>query len=192
MNEINEAQVGGKSMVDLSMRPEARGAGRLKTIAALGAATMLLAGCGHKDVHSSNGNPLKPGAAQKVHLIWKSGTWKVKFNGDPNEQDPKTAMTVLANGVGPTRFEVDIQKSAPATFKDDGLAVWEGDKSNPQPGINSTQILGPIISADRKTLIFYDLNQGGPVNLSYTLSFIEGGIPSVDPIINNGGGPNLQ
>jgi hypothetical protein len=179
-------------MLAVSMTQGTRGARRLRTIAALVAATTLLAGCGHKDVRAGNGNPVKPGPPQKIHLLWKSGTWKVKLNGDPNEQDPKTALTTLVKGVGPTEFDVDIQTSAPATFKDDGLAIWEGNKSNPQTGINSTQILGPIVSADRKTLIFYDLNQGDPVQLSYSLSFKESGIPSVDPIINNGGGPNLQ
>jgi hypothetical protein len=179
-------------MSDHSISQNAGEARRLKRIALLGAAAMLVAGCGHKEVRGGNGNPPKPGPPQKIHLIWKTGAWKVKIDGDPNEQDPKTALTTLSKGVGPTEFDVDIQKSAPATFKDDGLAVWEGDKSKPQAGINSTQILGPIVSADRKTLIFYDLNAGIPVKLSYSLSFNENGIPSADPIINNGGGPDLQ
>ena len=85
-------------------------------------------------------------------------------------------------------FTVDIPNNVNVKFKDTAaLDVWEGDnaKSQPQAGINSTQILGPIITNGGKQLIFFDLNQGPAVTLNYKLNFDQG--PSVDPIIGNGG-----
>jgi hypothetical protein len=168
----------------------------IKTIAMLGAAAMLLSGCGHKAVPEGGGgnpNPVKPGAVQQINLIWKKSTneWKVKLPGDPNEEDPKSAVTHLAKGVGPTMFELDIQGSSPLpTFKDDALTVWEGDKSNPGGGKATTQILGPVLTK-KGTLVFWDLNQGDPVKVNYSLHF-NNGVPDADPIIDNGGGTNLE
>lgn len=83
-------------------------------------------------------------------------------------------------------FEVDIQGNPSVSFKDpDGLSVWTGSKSSPQSGINSTQILGPVVTKNGKQLIFWDLNQGDAVTLNYSLQFDSG--PPVDPIIENGG-----
>jgi hypothetical protein len=85
-------------------------------------------------------------------------------------------------------FEVDIQGPGSSTISFDdtnGLSVWTGSKSTPQAGINSTQILGPIITK-QGSLIFWDLNQGGPVTLNYSLHF-KNGVPPVDPIVDNGG-----
>jgi hypothetical protein len=65
------------------------------------------------------------------------------------------------------------------------LTVWAGPKGTPQSGID-TQILGPVLTKDGK-LVFYDLNMGDPVKLSYSIHF-QGNVPSVDPIIDNGGG----
>jgi hypothetical protein len=111
----------------------------------------------------------------------------VKLNGG-GEENPNAATTHLGTGTGPTMFVVDIQGSSTATFKDPGgLSVWTGSKSTPQAGINSTQILGPIITKQGK-LVFWDLNQGSSVTLNYSLHFNENGVPSVDPIIDNGGG----
>ena len=88
-------------------------------------------------------------------------------------------------------FVVDIDGST-ATLKASGRPYCrEGLKSTPQPGINSTQILGPIVFTDKhnkQTLVFWDLNQGGPVKLNYSLHFNEPGARPVDPIIDNGGG----
>jgi hypothetical protein len=110
----------------------------------------------------------------------------VKLNGG-GEENPDTATTTLTKGTGPTMFEVDIQGSTTVSFKDqDALSVWTGSKSAPQAGINSTQILGPIITKQGK-LVFWDLNQGDRVILNYSLHF-NNGVPSVDPIIDNGGG----
>ncbi len=163
---------------------------RLKTIATVTVAALLVAGCGGPKMRTS-GNPKQQGPTQTVQLKWKGTEWKVKLNGGP-EENPKTAETKLtANVTGPTMFVVDIDGST-ATFKDPGgLTVWEGSKLTPQPGINSTQILGPIVFTDKhnkQTLVFWDLNQGGPVKLNYSLHFNEPGVPSVDPIIDNGGG----
>lgn len=170
---------------------EVGGTGRMKTVAAIVAATLGLAGCGApKAVH--NGNPAQPGPTQKIHLIWKGAEWKVKLNGG-NEEDPKTATTKLNKDVGPTMFEVDIQGATQASFKDPGgLSVWTGDKLKPQSGINSTQILGPIVTkrGNQSVLTFWDLNQGDHVVLNYSLHFDSG--PSVDPIIDNGGGGNRE
>ena len=166
-------------------------------IAAISAAALLVVGCGDRKAHEATNNtvttgPIKPkgqGTGQTVDLVWNNGngTWKVKLNnGSP--QDPDTAKTTLAPGVGPTMFTVNISGSA--TFKDEGaLDVWEGmnEKANPQPGINTTQILGPIITKNGKTLVFYDLNYGTGVRLNYQLNF-NGTTPPVDPIIDNGGG----
>lgn len=183
-------------MVDILIGQKAGGAIRSRTIALVGAATLLLAGCGGHQTKNNGPNPTKPGATQKIQLIWKQATktWMVIMPGNPHEQDPKTALTLLAYGVGPTEFDVSIHGgSTTPTFKSfDALSVWPGDKSAPQSGINSTQILGPIVAGDGKTLVFYDLNQGDPVKLSYSLSFNEAGVPPADPIINNGGGPGQQ
>jgi hypothetical protein len=157
---------------------------RVKTILAISAATLILEGC------ARNPNPVAAGQTQKVHLVWhKTGQyWKVKLN-DGGEEDPKTATTKLDKGVGATMFEVDIQgaDSNSISFKSDGgLSVWEGDKSAPKSGINSTQILGPVIDK-HGNLIFWDLNLGNPVILSYSIAF-DNGVPTVDPIVDNGGG----
>jgi hypothetical protein len=156
----------------------------MKTTAVIAAATLLLAGCGGPQVRG-NGNPAKPGPPQKVHLVWQANQWKVSLNGGPLG-NPATAKTDLVRNTGPTKFEVDIQGNTPASFKDpDGLSVWTGSKSAPQSGINSTQILGPVVIKNGKQLIFWDLNQGDAVTLNYSLHFDSG--PSVDPIIDNGG-----
>ena len=113
-------------------------------------------------------------------------TWMVRLNGGPPE-NPKTATTTIGKGTGPTKFTVNIAGN-PANIKfraQDPLSVWAGDKSTPQSGID-TQILGPILN-NQGQLIFWDLNMGDPVKLSYAIHF-DGNIPSVDPIIENGGG----
>jgi hypothetical protein len=175
------------------------GASRLKIIAVLGAASMVLAGCGQKAVPGpggggSNPNPVKAGPGQKVHLIWKKhdNKWMVKLNDGP-EENPTTAKTELKQGLGPTMFEVDIQGDTDAAFKDiDGFIVWEGQKKAVKSG--STQILGPVLIYDKNNratkLFFFDLNQGNAVTLYYGFNFDDG--TSVDPIIDNGGGTNLQ
>jgi hypothetical protein len=166
-----------------------------KTLAMVGAATLMIAGCGAPKGGGTGNpppNPVKAGDTQQINLIWNKNKneWKVKLPGDPNEQNPKTAETHLAKGVGPTMFEFDIQGSSPLpTFKDGGLTVWEGDKTNPGAGKPTTQILGPIITNKGK-LVFWDLNQGDPVRLGYSIQF--NGAPDVDPIIDNGGGTNFQ
>ena len=166
----------------------------MNRIFGISVAALLLAGCnGEKSAGNETtpppGGPPGKGASQQVDLVWKQGTsqWKVKLNNGP-EQDPATAKTVLAEGDGPTMFVVDI--SGPATFKDPGgLDVWEGDnaKSQPQPGINSTQILEPIVTKNGKRLVFFDLNYGSKVTINYQLNF-NNNVPSVDPIVDNGGG----
>lgn len=163
---------------------------RVNKIAVIFGASLLLAGCGGSKVQGGgNPNPVKPGPDQKVHLVWKQATseWKVMLNGG-GEENPSTAKIALAKGIGPTMFLVDIQGS-PVSFKDPGgLSVWTGDKSAPRSGINSTQILGPVVTKNGKQLIFWDLNQGDPVVLNYSL-YLDSG-PPVDPIIDNGGGTN--
>jgi|tagenome__1003787_1003787.scaffolds.fasta_scaffold20197355_1 hypothetical protein len=165
--------------------------GRMKTILAVSAATLILAGCTQKTPGSGGngtGKPPKAGAIQKIHLVWKGTFWKVKLNGG-GEEDPKTAKTPLAPGDGPTMFVVDIQGPTTATFKESGsLDAWEGAnaKSSPQVGVNSTQILGPSFTKDGKQMIFWDLNEGAPVTVNYRINFDTG--PSVDPIVDNGGG----
>lgn len=154
-------------------------------LAALCAAGLLLTSCGGRHAQG-NGNPVKQGQAQDVHLIWNPGQnkWKVKLNNG-QEQDPSAATTFLAQGTGPTMFVVDIA-GKPAGFKDPGgLTVWEGSKT--QPG-GSTQILGPIITKQGK-MVFYDLNQGGPVKIYYSINLDNG--ESIDPIIDNRGGGNM-
>ena len=174
-----------RSSFSYAKNRETLAAGRLKQIAAVCAASVLLASCGHGQVRGY-GNPVKPGPAQLVHLIWKQATnqWMVKLNNG-GEENPKTAKITLPKGTGPTMFVVDIVNYPTASFKDPGaLDVWENSKGT-NPGINSTQILGPIITKQGK-LVFYDLNQGSHVTLYYTLNF-NNGVPSVDPIMDNGG-----
>lgn len=163
---------------------------RSMKIAVIAAAMLTLAGCKAPNVQGhcggNGGNPYKPGPDQKVELKWKTTEWKVKLNGGP-EENPKSAKTTLAQCTGPTMFEVDIQNSAPATFKASGaLSVWHDSKAPGNEG--STQILGPVVSADGKKLVFFDLNQGEPVHLFYGFNFNEAGTPPADPIIDNGGG----
>jgi hypothetical protein len=172
-------------------QPQAGRAERLKKIALVLAATLVVAGCGKSQNVRGNGNPAGPGPTQKIQLVWKHATnqWKVKLNGG-SEQDPKSAHTPLArNTTGPTMFEVSIDGggSTPPTFASDALWVWEGpgQKSSPQNGIHSTQILGPVLAKDG-TLVFWDLNQGSNATLNYQLNF-QNGVPPVDPIIDNGG-----
>jgi hypothetical protein len=156
----------------------------MKKFAVVSVVALMLAGCGGPKVQ---GNPSQQGQAQQVHLIWKQATneWKVKLNSGP-EVNPAAAKSTLALNTGPTMFVVDIAGHPTASFKDSGgLTVWTGSKSAPQQGINSTQILGPLITKDGK-LVFFDLNQGNPVTLNYALHF-NNGVPSVDPIIDNGG-----
>jgi len=169
----------------VASRPEIGAAGRMKKTAVVFAATLLLSGCGGGQ-KVQTGNPGKPGPVQKVHLVWQTNQWKVSLNG-ANPVSPAAAKTDLArNTIGPTMFEVDIQGNPSVSFRDpDGLSVWTGSKSAPQSGINSTQILGPVVTKGGKQLIFWDLNQGDPVTLNYSLHFNSG--PSVDPIIDNGG-----
>ena len=176
--------------------PEAGTIKRRKVIAAIFAATLMVAGCsgpkgGGQGTTTGNGNPAKSGPTQKILLVWNKakGEWKVKLNGG-NAQDPKSALTTLdRNTTGPTMFEVSIDGggSAPPTFTDDALWVWEGKglKSSPKQGINSTQVLGPMMN-NKGNLIFWDLNQGDAVTLNYQFNF-KNGIPPVDPIIDNGG-----
>lgn len=177
-------------MDDLSYSSKVQTAvtGRMMALAAVLGGSLLLAGCEARKAQAP-GNPPNPGPRQVVTLI-PSGTapnitWEVQFPGK-QPQAPKTAKTILAQGVGPTMFVVQIAGPQTLSFKDPGgLSVWEGAgaKSSPQQGINSNQILGPIITKDGK-LVFFDLNQGNPVTLNYALHF-NNGIPSVDPIIEN-------
>jgi len=146
------------------------------------AATMLLTSC-EKPRPEGGGNPASQGQEQDVHLIWNQGEtkWKVKLNNGP-EQNPSTARTELAKGTGPTKFTVRI--TGPAELTDPGgLTVWENSKSGTA---GSTQILGPIMNKD-KQLVFFDLNQGDAVTIYYSLNLNNG--KSVDPIIDNRGGP---
>ena len=143
----------------------------MKKFAVVSVVALMLAGCGGPKVQ---GNPSQQGQAPQV-----------KLNSGP-EVNPAAAKSTLALNTGPTMFVVDIAGHPTASFKDSGgLTVWTGSKSAPQQGINSTQILGPVITRDGK-LVFFDLNQGNPVTLNYALHF-NNGVPSVDPIIDNGG-----
>jgi hypothetical protein len=160
---------------------------RLKTIATITAAALLLPGCEGAKVRGEKcgPTPVKAGPDQKVELKWANNAWKVKLNGGP-EEDPKNAKIKLNECIGPTKFVVDVHGKS-ETFKDpDGLTVWEGSKSAPQQG--SIQILGPVVSTKngKQELIFWDLNRDAPVILYYSIHFDDG--TSVDPIIDNGGG----
>src|SRR5437868_12132201 len=101
-------------------------------LAALCAGAILVSGCSKGNVKGNgtgtagggattgNGNPAKPGPAQKVLLVWNKGKneWKVKLNGGL-EQNPKDAHTRLdRNTVGTTMFEVSIDGggSTPPSF----------------------------------------------------------------------------
>lgn len=159
-------------------------------IAAACAAIVALAACGGGDKGvKTNPSQVK---TERVHLIWKQATnsWKVKLNGS-GEMDPGVAKTVIGAGDAPTMFVVDIQGNTNATFKNPGsLSVWVGPKLPTQSGINSTEIVGPVITGNGR-LVFFDLNQGPKVTLNYAIHF-NNGVPSVDPIIDNGGGHDFN
>ncbi len=124
---------------------------------------------------------------ENVKLVWKqaSNEWKVQLNGGP-EISPGAARTKVDYASGPVIFIIDVAGKA-ARFKNPGgLSVWTGPKTVPAPaGVNSPEILGPIITSKNK-MIFFDMNQGPAVTLNYALHFTDK--PSVDPIIDNGGG----
>ena len=174
-------------MLSYLCEPTAFGPVGPKKIGVLCAATMLLASCGHQ--RTGNGNPVAPGPDQQVHLIWKQATneWMVKINNGP-EVKPADAHTPVPKGTGPTKVTVDIVGNTPASFKNQGaLSAWTtGSKSQPQNGINSTQILGPVVTEDGK-LVFYDLNQGDAVTIYYSIHLDNSPKPDVDPIMDNGG-----
>jgi hypothetical protein len=152
-------------------------------IFAVAAAALLLTGC--EKATMQGGSPY-PGPTEDVRLSWIQGQnkWMVHLNGGA-AQDPKNAKTIIPQGADPTMFVVNISGHPNATFKNPGgLSVWEGQKSLPQQGINSTQIIGPIVTENGKKLVFFDLNQGNKVTLNYELHF-NNGIPTVDPIIEN-------
>lgn len=163
-------------------------------VVVLCAATLLLAACGKHDTPgtggngsgngsgSGNGNPLKSGPGQDVHVKWKTDHWEISLNGK-NDVLPKDALTELKD-VGPTMFTVRVT-GRNVTFADNPLTVWTGQKSDNKPGIEGTQILGPIVDKNNK-LVFFDLNQGDAVKLNYAIHF-KNGVPDVDPIIDNGG-----
>jgi len=159
---------------------------RAKNIAAICAATLVLASCGGGRSLTS-GKPPKQGQTQRVRLVWKGSEWKVQQNGG-SEEDPAKAHTKIGKDIGPTMFVVDIAGNSATFSNSEPLSVWTGDKNQPQSGINSTQIVGPIVEKDGKKLIFFDLNYGDPVSLNYSLHFNEPGVPAVDPIIDNDGG----
>lgn len=167
----------------------------MKKMAAISAAALLLAGCKAQQVQDNTAQPPpkagtpNPGPPQIVTLVptgtGANTTWKVQFPGK-QPQDPKTARTEIDQGVGPTKFTVNIAGN-PNDYKfraQDPLAVWAGPKDPPQSGIDS-QIIGPMFEQGK--LVFWDLNYGPAVDLSYSIHF-EGNVPPVDPIIENGGG----
>lgn len=155
-------------------------------IFAVAAAALLLTGCEKATMQGSSHYKVP---TEEVQLKWQGAphnNWKVRLNGG-GEQNPKDAKTTLPQGAELTMFVVDIADNQNATFKNPGgLSVWEGQnaKLSPQPGINSTQIIGPFVTNKGKTLVFFDRNQGNKVTLNYALHF-NNGIPTVDPIIEN-------
>lgn len=161
---------------------------RMKTIAAISAATLLLAGCEARKALPP-GKPPQPGPPQMVTLVPSGSgantTWKVRLNGGA-EQSPDTATTRINPGDGPTKFTVNIAPNPSGIeFRTQNpLSVWAGPKSPARSGIDS-QIVGPVLEQGK--LVFWDLNYGAAVRLSYSIHF-EGNVPSVDPIIDNGGG----
>jgi hypothetical protein len=174
-------------MLSCACEPGALGPAAVKKIVVVCAATMILAGCGHGGVRGNNPPPAGPD--QQVHLIWKQATneWMVKINNGP-EVKPSDAHTPLPKGTGPTKVTVDIAGNTLASFKNSGgLSAWTtGSKLQPQNGINSTQILGPVVTKDGK-LVFYDLNQGDAVTIYYSIHLDNSPKPDVDPIMDNGG-----
>lgn len=128
---------------------------------------------------------------QRVTLVWKGGAqpWKVKLNGG-GEVDPATAEIKIPAKGGPVMFIVNIAGSGRTFRTTEPLSVWTGPKMPTQTGISSPDIVGPILTNNGK-LVFIDLNQGPPVKLNYALHF-NNGVPSVDPIIDNGGGHDFN
>ena len=64
-----------------------------------------------------------------------------------------------------------------------------------KPGVTREAAIGAASSVEKaastdivrgRALIFWDLNEGAAVTLNYRLNFDSG--PSVDPIVDNGGG----
>lgn len=148
------------------------------------AITLTIGGC---DNRKGTMTPASGFKTENVKLVWKQATneWKVQLNGG-GEMNPNAAKTTINKGDGPAIFIVDVAGQG-ATFRNPGgLSVWTGPKTNPAPpGVNSTQILGPVITSNGK-MVFFDLNDGPAQTLNYAIHFTNK--PSVDPIIDNGGG----
>lgn len=173
---------------------------RMKTVLAVSAATLILTGCGGGGGQTTPGGggggnpgtttpkkPLNKGKDQTVRLHWTQGKWWVNINGGKDE-NPSTATSEVGKDVGPSMFEVTILGKS-TTFANSGaLQVWEGSKTSNPAG--STQILGPLISPDGKKLTFFDLNQGPAMKIYYTITLANG--DKIDPIVDNGGGGNMD
>ena len=180
-------------------------------MAAISAATLLLAGCKAQQAQNNAAEQLQPNATEQVHKAGTpnpgpaqivrlvptgsgaSTTWQVLLPGDSQPKNPKDAKTEIGQGVGPTKFAVMIAPN-PNDIKfrtQDPLSVWAAGSdeelkgSPPKEGIDSKQIIGPLFEQGK--LVFWDLNYGDPVRLFYSIHF-EGNVPPVDPIIENGGG----
>ena len=165
------------------------GAKRIMGLAAILGGSLLLAGCEARKAQAP-GKPPNPGPPQIVTLVptgsGAATTWKVLLPGNPQPQDPDKAETVLGVGVGPTKFIVNVAGN-PNDFKfraQDPLSVWAGPKFPAKSGVD-TQIVG--VGLEQGKLVFWDLNYGPKQKLSYSIHF-DGNVPSVDPIIDNGGG----
>ena len=154
----------------------------MKTTIAIAGVALLLTGCDKAQMQ--RGHYKVPTVEVALHLDAATNIWTVDLDGS-GKQNPKNAKTVIPTGADPTMFVVDI-KGAQTFRNSDPLSVWEGAnaKTLPQSGINSNQIIGPFVTKNRKSLVFFDLNQGNKVTLNYELHF-NGGTPSVDPIIEN-------
>ena len=153
----------------------------MSKITAIAAAALLLIGCGKAQMQ--RGHYKVPTVEVGLHWDTATNKWLVDLDGT-GKQNPKQAKTIIPTGADATMFVVDI--AGAQTFKNSGpISIWECEnaKSLPQSGINSNQIIGPFVTKNRKSLVFFDLNTT-KVTLNYELHF-NSGIPTVDPIIEN-------
>ena len=114
--------------------------------------------------------------------------WQLSHNGEFGGPNHYPKVDVIA-GAG-ADFEIDIVNPHGVTFSNDPIWIQAGT-AKPTGKVIDPQITN-IQGGGTTKLTFHDYNSGTATPLTYVLNFT--GAPSLDPIIQNGGGgpPGFQ